>query len=504
MAFTERYVDGAIGNDAWNGESPTWVSGIIGPKATIFGTTGAAASQQAGDRWNVKASYKSNTSYYSPIIIGGHPSWTRSGHPGTSAAPIVWRGYTTTPGDGGRVNISFSFADFTIPFTYDAGVWCAENFLIDSQSGSYYAKLAPGDNALIFKNCVFNNRYAGPKPGFGDVFDDARSLRFYNCYFKSAGIHADTRLAELTGYSQFIGCVFETKRSGVNIGGIAGGFIANCLVLGGTGSKTSGCYGVKVIGDTASRKAILNNIIRGFDQGISYCIADWPVIMNNVLIENTTGLYFTRLRLDGHMYPLINNGCLDNDTDIEFEVGTVPDDQVEFLDGIVTLTGTPLNAMDASDYRHGLTSDAIQTVEAGFPVTIGANYTAVDSRASLLSMGPYAAHDWPAAGDVRESTTCRHSKVTGTLVLPDAGDVRDGTVYDATTEGTLDLPAVTDVRDGVLFDGESQEGILDLPLESTVQSGVQYDNTTKTGTYAPSSGTVPRDLTFEDNSDVVS
>lgn len=492
MPFDERYVDAVAGNDANDGT-------VGNPKKTIFGAAGASSVQQPGQRWNVKAS----ASYvYSGV---GYVGWAKSGSVGTVNSPIVWRGYTTTPGDGGKVTLVSAAPSLEWPgisFATDPGVVLIEGFNIVGKTGGYGALIILNDAFPCFIKCAFVNNYTGSTLGSGNIFDDASIVRCYQCYFKISATNAASRIGYFDAYASFVGCVFVTPRNGIHIGGTAGGYIGNCIVYStSSGSISSECYGISVVADIASRKVVVNNYVKGFHKGLFYDGIDSPVIMNNIFDGNTYSLYFENEF--ANIIPTIWNNGLVGAGNLTHNIPVL---QGTVITPTIAITGTPTIDIPNGDYRIAL-ADA-ETFQAGYPETIGASYTTVDSRASLLSMGPYAPHDWPAAEDVRDTTTCAHGTVTGTLDLPSEYSVRYETLFDnETKEGTLVLPAVEDVRDGVLFDsfGDGEQmGTLDLPLESTVQSGVKYDNETKTGTYLPGTGTVPRDLTFEDNSDVVS
>lgn len=520
MAFDERYVDAVEGNDANDGTAGN-------PKKTIFGASGAASVQQAGQRWNVKAS----ASYtYNQV---GAVSWAKSGVIGTVDAPIVWRGYTTTPGDGGRVTLVSTAPTLNWPgisFATDPGVVLIEGFNIVGKTGGYGALITLNDAAPCFVKCAFVNDYTGSTLGSGNIFDDASIVRCYQCYFKISATNAASAIGVFSDYTSFIGCVFVTPRNGIHIGGTAGGYIGNSIVYStSSGSISNSCYGISCKSDVASRKVVMHNYVKGFHKGLYYVGNDSPVIMNNIFDNNTYSIYF-QSAFDLIIPAILNNGLVGTGN----LTNNIPALQATVIIPTIAITGTPTVDIPGGDYRIALT--AAETFQAGYPPVIGASYTTVDSRASLLSMGPYAPHDWPIASDVRDGVSCAHGTVTGTLELPVVDlpaveDVRDGVLFDnGDKEGTLDLPSEYSVRYGVLFDGESKEGTLvlpavedvrdgvlfdsfgdgeqigtlDLPLESTVQYGVKYDNETKTGTYLPGTGTVPRDITFEDNSDVVS
>ncbi len=89
--------------------------------------------------------------------------------------------------------------------------------------------------------------------------------------------------------------------------------------------------------------------------------------------------------------------------------------------------------------------------------------------------GTYDGSDrWTDPGDtnVRLATAYKANSTsnnkTGSLVVPSAGDVRDGIAVDAGL-GTLVFPDVADIRDGV------SGGTLEVPVEANVREGSVYD-----------------------------
>lgn len=94
-------------------------------------------------------------------------------------------------------------------------------------------------------------------------------------------------------------------------------------------------------------------------------------------------------------------------------------------------------------------------------------------------VGTYTGADrWsdPGESNVRDGVTYEADNVAkeGTLVVPAAGDVREGTAVDAGT-GTLAVPAASDVRSGVDVDDET--GTAAIPAAADVRSGTSVDAT---------------------------
>jgi hypothetical protein len=501
MPFTERYVDGDIGNDTYDGTSPTDNGGGVGPWKTIFGTnTSASQKQTAGMRINVK---KATAAYKCSSILLTHNDWSRSGHYGTVDAPIVWRGYETTPGDDGKAEIqTYGPQTKGIVFTTNPGVVYFQNLNINGNTGNYGHLFTLNDAVPTFINCILRNTYGSSNLSYGQIFGGGNWIRAYGCTFITSATHADHVSVELDR-AQLIGCFVLSNRNGVKLASDSSSVINCVLAAMSAGSKTNLCYGLYSPAGEDAIAIINNNVFANFYDGIYYPGGTDGYLSNNLFVDNTNALRLA-LTFLAETLPMFNNKLIGTGNVVD---PTLPTLQMEILNAFETVSGTPLVDKAGYDFRPALVAAAADIFEDGFPSTIGGGYTTYDAHSSFMSAGPYAGHDWPAAADVRLGTEYRHSKETGTLDLPVEASVRDGLDYDgATKTGTMVLPDPEDVRLGTLYDsfGDGEQmGTLDLPAEANVQDGVQYDNLTKTGTLdVEVGGTVPRDITFEDNSDV--
>ena len=108
---------------------------------------------------------------------------------------------------------------------------------------------------------------------------------------------------------------------------------------------------------------------------------------------------------------------------------------------------------------------APEDVKSG--VTYGLNQTWVGTY------DPGATSDYPGAYQVLQGVTYNNGLSTGTLVLPAAADIRQGTPYDAPVYGrvgSLNLPAAGDVRLGTSYDNATQTGTLNVYAEANLPS----------------------------------
>lgn len=499
MAFTERYVNYDTGSDSYDGTSPTVGGGGVGPWKNVFAAAGAATKQAAGMRINVKQPSQGYYPFY--LTNDMFPSGTT---PGTVDAPIVWRGYTTTPGDNGKVIIRHAtgIAWAGIKFTDNPGVWYMQNFNVYGSTQGFGHLITLNDAVPTFINCIFRNTYTGTSASFGQIIGAGDWIRAYGCTFIINGTHADHVAIDLER-AQLVGCFILSPRNGVKLYSGSSSVI-NCVIAATSAdSKTNECYGLYSPAAEDAVAIVNNNVFANFYDGIYYPGGTDGYMANNLFADNTNAIRIA-IGFTAETLPMFNNKLIGSGNVVD---PTLPTLQMEILNAFETVSGTPLIDKAGYDYRPSLVSAATNVFEDGFPSQIGAGYTTYDAYPSYVSSGPYAGHDWPDAADVRLDTVCRHSKITGTLNLPVEGDVRYDTDYDGETKtGMLVLPAPEDVREGTLYDSAwdgQQMGTLDLPAEANVQDGVQYDNLTKTGTLdVEVGGTVPRDITFEDNSDV--
>ena len=499
-SWTEKYVDFDSGNDTNSGD-------LGAPWKTVFGNANSACYKaQPGMRINVKK--RASGAYECSDASGNHNDWTASAAVGTATDPIVWRGYESTPGDGGKAKIVPNGTALAgIDFANNAGAWYAMNFDVRGTPalGAPLVTLSAAVPKLMNFILISDNDVFGSSPLY--------PIRIYKSYLESNNTNPAGRIGRFRG-AQIVGCVFKCAVNGIQIGE-GNSSIWNSIFY----RDAVDNQGNAILYDNeVNVKVVFSNIFHRFESALYYQGSYDAFLSNNIFSYNGYSVY--SVSLPAGYIPLVGNarcgGAFFNFTN------NIPDSQIDILNSFTdTIDDNAFVDLENYDFRpSAINPDVLNLFEAGFPETIGAEYGPVDSSPSLRTIGPFAGHDWPVDEDVRNGQGFRHTKGSGSLVVPAAGDVRDGIPVDDTT-GTLDVPSADDVRSGVPVDDttgtlavpvagdvrdgvpvDDTTGVLDLPAESDVKVGVDYDNETKTGTYNPTIA-VERDLTFEDNSDVV-
>lgn len=486
-AYIEKYVSALATDGVGDGSS-----------GNPWSWNDAVTSAANGQRLNVKAD-----GTYTLAPNNGSPTyhyWIKgSSDIGTPDAPVCWRGYTTTPGDGGIVSVEMA-SDKTLAVyppvaaTAQRGCWLAENFSFAWSVQTSYGMVNSGNSTQsqpLFYNCKFRNTYTGIQYDYALVGSYNVCIR---CVFQNLVEYATPKrlINECTG-SIFLGCTFETYGYVMSLrpSGIGNSyqycvfrFLGTTPVAAFVHASTSSTHdvwahcvfdGFSTVLD-ASRTTtgstgyalLLNNILRNIAGPIirdSTSVNSRNYIVAGNKVWNASGVYGTA----GDLFD-VGGGMLDHyDSNEMWPWGTVD-----------VLAADPFEDGDNGDYR-------IDSDSAGAAACMA---TAFPEK--LYDDGSGTVH--PFARDLGLYQTTLEAD------YPDAEDVRDGVFYNSGLyEGTLALPAVTDVRHGVPFDAPAveQTGTCHVPAASDVRTGVDVDHTVGTLDIEE------RNLTFEDLSDVV-
>ena len=266
------YVDGAVGNDGNDGLS----EGAGNAWATV---DKAMDNVAAGDKVWIKASA---TYSESPAIDTA----------GTIVTEIVFEGYTSATGDGGRATIVGMLTD-TIATNI---MYCFKNIVFDA-NGANANCTQLGSSSITWRNCVFKN---ATSTGQTMVFTGC----FYECEFLDNGSDGTA----LDGASTFVNCKFYRNTvSGIDCagtvicyncvffsngehaidGGAANGaviVVLNCTVDGDSKDTLSG------INNNASFRGYVvaaNSIFYDCETGIDSDYGDRDILVYNLLNSNT-------------------------------------------------------------------------------------------------------------------------------------------------------------------------------------------------------------------------
>ena len=216
--MTTYYVDGAVGHDQADGlsegapigGSPIGGSPVGSPVPNGAWRTIQHAMDQvvAGDRVYVK-----DTGVYAEPAITAKTV-------GTSPNPIIFEGYTTTPGDLGKVTIT-STGGRGMSFGALSWYYIMKNFLFDNHS-IFGVDAGNADNMMWF-NCAFNNSSSN-----GIITDN--SVMFVHCEARNnGGVGID---ADFT--TTFIGCI-ASGNGGDGLFSAGGDLIYRCVSYNNTG-----------------------------------------------------------------------------------------------------------------------------------------------------------------------------------------------------------------------------------------------------------------------------
>lgn len=278
------YVDGVDGNDGNLGTSEG--------SGNAWATIGQAVSSvAAGDKVYIKA----NTTYTENLTLSTV---------GATNNPIVWEGYTTTPGDGGVVTIRSGSTTADV-LAAGSGNWynVFKNIAFRGAAGSTTGQgvNVPIGARLFFINC---RAYEHGRHGF----EVAQNSAFYSCYAHDNGndgfssqstslvtcvgcvSEGNTNYGFGLGPSQVIGCISSGNGlGGVLLQGSGNYLIMNCTVDG--NGKTT-VTGIDVSGGSSSAIAVVNCIVYDCQTGISGPAgAGERIFSRNNLVNNNTTNY---------------------------------------------------------------------------------------------------------------------------------------------------------------------------------------------------------------------
>jgi len=440
-------------------------------------------------RVNVKAGTYANTTTARAFAAAG-----------TTAFPIWWRGYYSSPGDlddGTHARDIGGLEGIYLPlFTFSTGQMTAagsyqllSNIGITSQcvtSGGAFS--VSGTYVKCVRIRVENTQAHANARAFSSA-----GIDLVGCRFKA------TRTADacvrVTGTARIYGChviggiigvttascslfvngsiVESFSTTGINFGGSSyAAFLLNSTVYCPSLDATNGVW---LGGITTGTAFIGNSIIGGCTNGINATAATFvPAIMrvhfcnctNNLvniteLADVTADLGVALLLFDNdtNPFPLTTNGSLPLLTSGSLEVGAVYTITTYVSNDDFTNVGAGSNAAGVRFTATGTTPthwahSSVLAREGNWNLAAG---NAVDKSAGYPGVfeGQISTVAYPDIGAVR------HQDPAGDY--PSEDDVRDGVDYDsAAMTGNMTLPAVGDVRDGTTYgtDGTEFEGTL--------------------------------------------
>ena len=420
---------------------------------------------------------------------------------GTHRYPVLWRGYTNQPDDGGMVQIKPLF-NFPIMIADQNGN--TSDYLFSNIFQNFEFESATNDERgvvyardTVFRNCVFRNTansgsraraFNGdgtqlhectfesaykPASGYSEVVTGSVGIYNSRIIFGDVGYRAEPDMqGEYTHYahSMFDRCTFHGlagSRAGVRIGR---GNIRNCNFYNSTNGVEC-INGSHVVLASETRIYITNCIFHSHATAIPISSgANHGIIMaQNKVYNCTAGIGGAEGWHWSGKGPYANTTTLTEDPFVNPAAG----------DFSIRLEAAPQLYRTGIGDTHAGAGHIPEDYPGAANVRSGTAYarSTGSTRVGILQV--------PSIVDVRQGVTFDAGNKTGLLALPDESDVRDGVGYDSVginrKTGSLALPAVTDVRAGVDVGGDT--GLLDIPAEEDVIKGVKYDNQTKTGLF---------------------
>ena len=428
MAYTERYVSAlaAGGGDGSVGSPWTW------EEARVACIPGTRVNVKADGTYNLIGNEGTSTLHYMALYLG-RPD-----------APICWRGYGATPGDGERVSINMGTVALMISpkvsgYVDQRGCWIMMNFDITGTGQNLRDTVLFDDNdesrtrPLLVNVRVYNTR-SGTDQGQAYAAQLTGPIAI-NCLFSSAHLGTGEVKTVINGPDWVaIGCTFLA--TGGVIGSPARGQFLRCLFIGGASAQSA-----------ISRPGTSELVTSLFD----HCVFDGFALAFDATGSNDTGFMNVRncifrncakLFLDtsvtAYRHYFIygnkvwnNSGTYDlfdfNSDDSDF--GYASNDMWPF--GTVDiLADDPFVDAENGDYRVTSASGCIDTalpLRTQYGTVIGTDIGMVEVVAE---------EDYPAETDVRNGVDYKNGLMTGDCHVPVAADVRVGTDVDHTV-GTM-------------------------------------------------------------------
>jgi hypothetical protein len=309
--MTTYYVDGAVGNDANAGTS----EGSGNAWATIDKAMNTVA---ANDLVYVKASATYNE------LATIDTAFTGSTH-------CVFQGYTSTPGDNGKVTWTGTTSCLTTAITSRL-CYTFMNFTFQNSSATN-VELGSGDEVLFY-NCKFTG--AGARGiNAGD------KIGFLHCEFSSNASDSSS----VGNNCCFVGCTIATPGAQGLRAGSATVFY-KCLGYGITGGDT-----YLYCGGLTSMNVVAGCTLdgEGFTNTIGGTIPGYGPVVDNIVYDHGTGLSISNYDYNIRAYNLLNS----NST-ADYTGGG------GYLEGVHDVTSAPAFINEAGDdYRPSSSSPAV-------------------------------------------------------------------------------------------------------------------------------------------------
>lgn len=321
----------------------TAAGGGDGSASTPWTIVEAQAGAAAGDVVHVKAGTYTLAASFTPANAG------------TQRAPIVWRGYTTTPGDATTpvVILDANGGDYDVCTL--AQTWHAlENFAFTGNpTRNRHGVNATGAGCRLARCRAYNVGKIGFYAGTGE------GIGFIGCTAEQFGQLAAADGFQLsTQCSYAIGCL---ARNGIGRGFLSfTSFLVGILRCISAGNSAEGFY---VSSTTTYRAAILSHCI-AYGNGAAgvysaSATSNKSLLLANCLIVGNTG-YGVASHATGKGHVILAGVGFHGNTSGQYDANTVITDL-----GLVTLAATPF--VDAANADFRLAATVGDALNAGYP-----------------------------------------------------------------------------------------------------------------------------------------
>jgi len=265
------------------------------------------------------------------------------------ATPVIWEGYTTTIGDGGRATFRGTNGTYAAWLTISGKY----NYVsgIDIAKSNLNMVVTISGNGSMLLNSKVENTYSGSTHASYGVYCDATYASVVGCHVirnnTSSTFVAGAAAIYCSKYTHVSGCLIESPT--VGIGTAAGRCITikGNLIIGPDSGTNAGIYTTPPYSNVGY-PIIENNTIHGFSTGMALTGGDntrsgFTPVINNIISTATTGIALDKPSTLVLGIMLKNNAFYDCTT--ETDVGNAIE-----LDSI-SLTADPFEDESTGDYR---------------------------------------------------------------------------------------------------------------------------------------------------------
>jgi len=285
------YVNGAAGNDAWDGTSETYLGGNVGPKATIqAGIDAATAIQdkiillQRGISPEVPIAIRERMKTFQtrePVMVHVASGIYKENVVMAEAVAVLGAGPDSTIVDASQDDDAVTFRDLTLArlsgFTITGGDPEGAKVFVYRCPVSQYSYYANNTDAIRFAPVISHNRVTGMVMG-RDESDGG------------TGIYC-SESSPILAYNEIVRNDSELSAGGIHCSPTSLPLIVGNRIF----DNSTGTYGGGIHLSGASSPVIARNVIvrnkAALGGGGIYVAQGYMLITNNTLVDNSDGIY---------------------------------------------------------------------------------------------------------------------------------------------------------------------------------------------------------------------